>query len=51
MELMVQRIGYVNQVAANLACPGLLDAPRWSNWMNEPTTCDYTPDALPTVEG
>jgi hypothetical protein len=51
MELMVQRIGYVNQVAANLACPGLLDAPDWANWMHEPTSCDYTPAALPNVEG
>ena len=51
MELMVQRIGYVNQVAANLACPGLLDAPSWSNWMTEPGTCDYVPAVLPTLEG
>lgn len=43
LELMMQRIGYVNQVAADLACPGLLDAPDWSNWMNEPTRCDYSP--------
>lgn len=43
MQLMVQRIGYVNQVAAHLTCPGLLDAPNWSNWMNEPTHCDYPP--------
>lgn len=40
MELMVQRMGYVNQVAAHLACPGLLDVPHWSNWMSEPMTCD-----------
>ena len=42
MELMVQRMGYVNQVAAHLACPGLLDAPNWSNWMRDPAVCDYT---------
>jgi hypothetical protein len=50
MELMVQRVGYVNQVASNLACPGLLDAPNWSNWMTEPGTCDYTPAVFPTPE-
>lgn len=37
--LMVRRIGYVNQVAAHLACPGLMDAPDWSNWMDEPSAC------------
>ena len=45
MELMVQRMGYVNQVAAHLACPGLLDAPNWSNWMRDPAVCDYTRNA------
>lgn len=50
MELMLQRVGYVNQVASNLVCPGLLDAPNWSNWMNEPGTCDYTPAVFPTLE-
>lgn len=51
MELMVQRIGYINHVASNLACPGLLDAPDWANWMYEPTSCDYKPAVLPIVEG
>lgn len=50
MELMVRRIGYVNQVASNLSCPGLLDVPDWSNWMAEPGTCDYAPAVLPAAE-
>lgn len=51
LELMVQRMGYTNQLAAHLACPGLLDAPVWSNWMREPATCEFSPVDYSKLEG
>lgn len=49
MELMVRRVGYVNQAAAHLACPGVLDAPDLADWMGGISVCltPRTGEALP----
>ena len=45
LSLMVRRLAYINQFAAHLACPGLLEEPNWGNWMYDPVGRDYSPPA------